>query len=340
MGYGKQTVHIQESGEGGIGGSNGRSRGESADGGQAAGRSRILRVQTRSGSASGTDLLKSPVLNAIVFDSEDIPQSPLIKANSEPADLSSLGRNAADFRLPKSIAQVGEQMTHSAGNQTNNGVDNEPLEETGLSRRFLSSATVFDLLDIHPHESDYSGSADNADGGRANEALIFMMAVPTNEDSYQEVEFEFNLLLDEPGVVVEEMQLDPDLADTIKPYATNMIAVLTAVCEVAKRVAVERIAVGRFSSSLSTAVLTEILRMNKDEDSYTQYVDCSDSDSVVDPLAALRSVARTRLPAIADHTNADDCAAVADSDADLLLFEDAKYIDLLAVYQENLSRFV
>jgi hypothetical protein len=350
----------------------GRSRGGSG------GRSRILRVQMRSGSASGPDLRRSPSHSQGIVTIDDVlEQAPIARTNSEPADMPSLAGNArqvCEMHLPAAVSEGrAAGMAAPAAPSSDELRAYDDAERDGLSRCFLSSATIFDLLDIDPtgETIEKGGGA-----GRSNEALIIMMAVPSaasdEDDSYQEVQFEFNVLLDEPSVVVDEMQSDPELADTIKPFATNMVTVLSAVCDVARRVAMERISTGNFSCLLSIAVLREILRMHSDEDPYSQYVDCSDAgagDAAAEPLTALCAVARVRLangPAAGDWAGGggggwaggggvppkhvawslsgqeddsnQDFGTVTDAEADRILFEDPRYLDALAAYQENLLR--
>lgn len=281
---------------------NGRrhSRGGSGDS-SGLGRSRILRVQTRAGSASGTDLRPSPVISG--------PSNPIF--NGEVPIIN-----------PLIISNSGEEKAAA----TNDG---QLSGEANVPNQLLTTATVFDLLDI---ENSESGLA------KTNESLIFMMSVPGKDlESYKEVGFEFNLLADEPSVLVEEMQTDPDLMDIIEPHASVIVTVLTAVCEVAKRVAVNRIQSNIFDTSLSDAVLIEILKIQAQRDlSYSHFVDCGEGVAI-DPLENLCVTARNRK--LSSDCNGDlNCYSVSDAEADKLICQDPSYLDLLSSLEENLSR--
>lgn len=314
--------------------STGRSRGSSGEG-NGMSRSRILRVQTRSGSASGTDLRPSPGLGSHRLD-DLIERSPIPRAASEPADLSAKGEMNRPVMLPVAVSALSDIRNR------NDLCD----AESNLPRRFLSSATVFDLLEIAP--SDLLDHEQSTEAGVNNEALIFMMAVPvSDEDSYKEVEFEFNLLADEPSVLVEEMQTDPDLMDIIKPFANNIVSVLTVVCDVAKRVAKDRIETGDFTLPLSDAVLREILKMRQESgSSYAHFVECDDDDAF-DPLAALCLAAKARQESCSqpwglsehDKTNGGEYGSITDAEADKFLLKDVRYQELMSTLQDNINKY-
>lgn len=290
--------------------------------GSGSGRSRILRVQTRSGSASGAELRPSPApaYQREVAEYHALQNSPSIISVAEPSmSLQGEFDNVGQFR-------GGSMRVYS-------------------DAASLLSTSVFDLIEIDPANliDDNSGKS----LARNNESIVVMMTVPdAGGDSYKEVGFEFNLLSDDPVVVVDEMQCDPDLADTIKPLASGIVAVLTAVSDVGKRVAIERIDRNQFELPLADAVLREILkRESASESPYSQYVDCSDG-KLFDPLASLyrsaqaRKLTSLRSWGLSPELNCEDSDynTISDLEADKILLNDISYLELKSMMEESTSR--
>ena len=327
----------------------GSSHGSSGDGSGV--RSRILRVKTRAGSLSGGEPLWSNGPDHVANATDEASLQPHLTGKSQ-LDLSELPGKVVESNqkvseamgLPDPVVPpvTSDQELDAAWNET---------EDAVLPKRFLSSATIFDLLDIKPGESrSDEGDSIEIKVDRCNSALIIMMAVPScTAESYQEVEFEYDFLTDDPIVVVEEMQSDPELANTIEPFATNIIASLSAVCDIAKRVALERISSSNFTPKLSLSVLRELISVRcsdgEDLQSYAQYVDCSKTNTAADPLALLRSVAYARLNESGfqkGYTDSTDniWLDVSDAEIDRMLLDDLKYHELLKIRDESLVRFV
>ena len=88
---------------------------------------------------------------------------------------------------------------------------------------------------------NFVGVVDLEDKDTNSESLIFRLRVPF-EDTFKEVEFEFNLKDDEPKSIVEEMNEAEELV-FMRPYAQEIVDSITPVVEVARRIAHEKAAV-------------------------------------------------------------------------------------------------
>jgi hypothetical protein len=311
--------------------------------------SRIRRVHTRSGSATSADL--SPRLDPSVDSLSSAAISALGSAPGEAGDvMPSLENDRFDSNRYRNAAKLQSDLI---------SVQDEAKHR--LSCRHASSVSVFDIADI-------PGSA---------ESVVFRMCIPVpQEDSYKEVEFEFNLLSDDPVVLVDEMKTDIELASIIGHHAPNIVAVLTPVVILCKRIASERLATGKVNTPLSDLIFAEILHIQSSQ----QTRGSGSSGDDWDPFCALTPSANMRAEAsnrpamesslsqdrpLAPHSNSAEADVsspaadwpssssnrrdriedestledvVADSDIDKLLSSDPEYAELLAKYQDNLQK--
>mmetsp|Transcript_9843 Transcript_9843/g.14823 ORF Transcript_9843/g.14823 Transcript_9843/m.14823 type:complete len:949 (-) Transcript_9843:129-2975(-) len=98
-------------------------------------------------------------------------------------------------------------------------------------------------------------------GGNKDKCLIFRLRVPF-ENTFKEVEFEFDLTEDDPQTIVEEMHEVEELA-FLAEYGDQIVASITPVVDVARRVAGEKAARGADSGQdqpqLSEMVIEKFL---------------------------------------------------------------------------------
>lgn len=295
--------------------------------------SRIRRVHTRSGSATSADL--SPRLDL----SGDVSSAAI------PASGPSQGEVGQFMPLEYDSFDSNRSRNAIELQYDDSGVQDEAKHR--LSCTHVSSVSVFDIADI-------PGST---------ESIVFRMCIPVpQENSYKEVEFEFNLLSDDPVVLVDEMKTDAELASIIGHHAPNIVAVLTPVVILCRRIASDRLATGKVSTPLSDLIFSEILRIQ----AVQQTRGLSPSGGDWDPFCALVPSAKMRIEtsnrsvvassvtnnqSVAPHSNVataldlpssssndplDD--VVAESDIDKLLTPDPEYAELLAKYQDNLMK--
>jgi len=111
-----------------------------------------------------------------------------------------------------------------------------PIPSPSLSTSHISSGLG---KSMSPSVADnFVGVVDLEDKDTNSESLIFRLRVPF-EDTFKEVEFEFNLKDDEPKSIVEEMNEAEELI-FMRPYAQEIVDSITPVVEVARRIAHEK----------------------------------------------------------------------------------------------------
>lgn len=280
-------------------------------------RSRIRRVQTRSGSITGTDVA------GLVLPDAAVSISPI------PAETSSAAAtNATAASKPQLVGADRVVSPLENVSRIPSEAGSECLETSTILASLRNPVAVVDLSDI-------PGST---------KSLLFKITLPdVVEGVYKEVEFEFDLVQDDILVLVDEMQADPDLAASIAESGSLLVEAMAPVVDKARRALADRERAGVVSFDLADAVFRRVI---EDVRELTE----QGNHSALDVLLPLYNTGLRKSDEILqgdstvsiDNTGynsegaADDF--VSDAEVESALNADAEFVDLRQKLIESLSR--
>lgn len=164
-----------------------------------------------------------------------------------------------DVTLSPILSEVSDSLTNSEA---------MPFRQTEPHHVFHevnSADNAHHTLARSPPEENFLGVVDVDDKGShengvpGENCLIFRLRVPL-QSTFKEIEFEFDLLRDNPQAIVYEMN-EVDELIFLAPYAKQIVDSLTPIIEVARRVLEEKKQelTGKHEPALSNLVLEKLL---------------------------------------------------------------------------------